>query len=620
MPSKRCLIKSCTNHKGKHIFRVPELDVVRPEVRKKWLELIDPARVLHVFKNSSPYGICQTHFTSDSFQPATKDDKGRLRKTLLLFPNAIPTLDIGNASLKEENVSLKEEKATLKEEDPLDVDHLASIQEPLCLIEYEDQNYFLEEKPKVDELKVEILINANQTPEMLSLQPVTKQEMDSEKEIEFKNENSFETTNNPDDHGSDSNIKDENCQINVEDSSYERIMNESSYKCEYCEKTFLQARNIKRHILVVHQGCKFFKCGDCQHPFGSKQELKRHCNALNHKFDSMVKIKSEEITNMYKSDGTIDPKYSKTSKKCKYCGETFRNLKQHIRIVHKEQDFQCGLENVSKRRVENMYKPLDSTNNSIVESLWDAASFDEFRHFNCPSCPKHYTFLQDFVNHAYETHPESINYLRKIYDESIHNVVPPWTFESELEKPSEMSVKIEVNDEFEIDDSGMLDFPKSKDNDKNNGKKFESKKRESKKEALYKCGLCGKSFRKLLLRGHIQAFHEGQIKCDFCDKSFSYHVTLKKHIYRKHKLPKTGTTCEMCGKSFLKAESLNRHIRQVHLGQNVCETCGKAFFGIEDMKQHIDSVHLNKPNIGKHKHKPNILGKSKPNILAMDQS
>ena len=95
---------------------------------------------------------------------------------------------------------------------------------------------------------------------------------------------------------------------------------------------------------------------------------------------------------------------------------------------------------------------------------------------------------------------------------------------------------------------------------------------------------------------------------------------MKKHIYRKHKLPKTGTTCEMCGKSFLKAESLNRHIRQVHLGQNVCETCGKAFFGIEDMKQHIDSVHLNKPNIEKHKHKPNILGKSKPNILAMDQS
>ena len=166
MPSKRCLIKSCTNHKGKHIFRVPELDVVGPEVRKKWLELIDPARVLHVFKNSSPYGICQTHFTSDSFQPATKDDKGRLRKTLLLFPNAIPTLDIGNASVKEENVSLKEEKATLKEEDPLDVDHLASIQEPLCLIEYEDQNYFLEEKPKIDELKVEILIKQNQTPEI----------------------------------------------------------------------------------------------------------------------------------------------------------------------------------------------------------------------------------------------------------------------------------------------------------------------------------------------------------------------------------------------------------------------------------------------------------------------
>ena len=617
MPRKRCLIKSCKNHKGNFIFHVPELHVVGPEVRKKWLEVIDNARIHQIRKSPpGPYGICQTHFTSDSFIPASKDSRGRLLKTLVLYPNAIPTLDIGNASLKEV--------------DPLEVDPLASVQEPACLLEYEDQDYFIEEeKPKIDELKVEILINSSQTSEVLSLENVSKQEMDNEKEIELKNENSFENVMDNSDDGSNSiNVKDENLLSDVE----------TLYKCEYCEKTFSQARNIKRHIMVVHDGRKDFKCGDCQQSFGSKQVLERHCQALGHKIESMIYVKSEEIANMYVSDGTTsniikadnsiesegpnskrrpNQKNKGTPKKCKYCGKTFRNLKLHIQKVHEGLDFKCGdcqesfgtLVSLLKHcksfghaysnqtsteafGLENMYNPVDGiTNNVKVENPWDVESFYEFRYFNCPSCSNRYTFLQDFVNHANDTHPESINYLRKISDESICNlVVPPWTFESESEKPSKINVKkSDVNNEFEVDNSEKTEFE--------NPEIFQYNEKESKEEARHKCGLCGKSFIQMFaLKSHIKGFHEGQIKCDICGKSVSYYASLKKHIYNKHKDLIAEHECGICANSFSEKEHLIEHFSLAHETDqgprdHTCDTCGRIFSHEHGLKKHISLMH-----------------------------
>ena len=91
MPRKRCLIRSCKNDTGRLIFHVPELHVTGPEVRKKWLEVIDPARIdlLRTPRNKTcVYGICYTHFTSDCFVPASmnKDKRGRPMKRLVLYP------------------------------------------------------------------------------------------------------------------------------------------------------------------------------------------------------------------------------------------------------------------------------------------------------------------------------------------------------------------------------------------------------------------------------------------------------------------------------------------------------------------------------------------------------
>ena len=58
-----------------------------------------------------------------------------------------------------------------------------------------------------------------------------------------------------------------------------------------------------------------------------------------------------------------------------------------------------------------------------IESPWAVKSILEFQYFICPTCSDKYGLKQDFINHATNIHPESIDYLKKILDESFI----PWS-------------------------------------------------------------------------------------------------------------------------------------------------------------------------------------------------
>ena len=65
---------------------------------------------------------------------------------------------------------------------------------------------------------------------------------------------------------------------------------------------------------------------------------------------------------------------------------------------------------------------------SKIENPWDIRSLYEFQYFNCPAChfKTEYFKTQDFVDHAYASHPESTNYLRSIDDGSMDDIDFPW--------------------------------------------------------------------------------------------------------------------------------------------------------------------------------------------------
>ena len=69
-----------------------------------------------------------------------------------------------------------------------------------------------------------------------------------------------------------------------------------------------------------------------------------------------------------------------------------------------------------------------------LENPWRVESLYEFQYFKCPSCEFEDGKKQDFLYHAYEYHPESVDYLSIITDGSLQDVLCPWNDLSKDEK------------------------------------------------------------------------------------------------------------------------------------------------------------------------------------------
>ena len=70
------------------------------------------------------------------------------------------------------------------------------------------------------------------------------------------------------------------------------------------------------------------------------------------------------------------------------------------------------------------------------ENPWEVRSLYEFQFFNCPDCVYINNSKQEFVIHAYESHPEIISYLKNIEDDSLSDVYCPWDI-NEIETKNE---------------------------------------------------------------------------------------------------------------------------------------------------------------------------------------
>ena len=93
---------------------------------------------------------------------------------------------------------------------------------------------------------------------------------------------------------------------------------------------------------------------------------------------------------------------------------------------------------------------------------WDVSSIYEFQYFKCPSC-LYFASKQDFVSHAFNSHPESTYYFKKISDKSLSDVILPWINE---DFPEEIDSKYVVSDDdnnHELLQEEILDFEQEVD-------------------------------------------------------------------------------------------------------------------------------------------------------------
>ena len=100
-----------------------------------------------------------------------------------------------------------------------------------------------------------------------------------------------------------------------------------------------------------------------------------------------------------------------------------------------------------------------------LENPWNINSLYELQYFNCPSCEFKHVGKQDFVYHAYESHPESIDYLTNISDGSLKGILCPWDNSGNELTVEENVIKLEINpesiEEKDLASSNVQNSPKN---------------------------------------------------------------------------------------------------------------------------------------------------------------
>ncbi|XP_063392203.1 zinc finger protein 652-like [Cydia fagiglandana] len=128
------------------------------------------------------------------------------------------------------------------------------------------------------------------------------------------------------------------------------------------------------------------------------------------------------------------------------------------------------------------------------------------------------------------------------------------------------------------------------------------KKRESKKAARVRCGICDKLLcHNRSLRQHFYLMHAemNPVKCELCHKQFRnagvlhyHHCPQKKGIPR----PKPTQHCEECGVQFPSRAQYKAHLQTLkHTPRDLykfeCEVCKKRFRYKHWMRDHVDWIH-----------------------------
>ena len=93
-----------------------------------------------------------------------------------------------------------------------------------------------------------------------------------------------------------------------------------------------------------------------------------------------------------------------------------------------------------------------------IENPWNIQSIYELQFFICPSCSYKDQSKQKIIDHAYEIHPYSVNFLSKFDDNSLRDILCPWNeliSEIKIEEPdlfNELNTKL-VHNESKIHDN-----------------------------------------------------------------------------------------------------------------------------------------------------------------------
>ena len=96
------------------------------------------------------------------------------------------------------------------------------------------------------------------------------------------------------------------------------------------------------------------------------------------------------------------------------------------------------------------------------EDPWNIQSLYDLQFFNCPSCEFKIHSGQDFIDHAYNSHKECMEFLRNIEDDSLDGLICPWISIEEVFKAEDFFDESDKLTNLDDDQSQSGDMKDSK--------------------------------------------------------------------------------------------------------------------------------------------------------------
>ena len=178
-----------------------------------------------------------------------------------------------------------------------------------------------------------------------------------------------------------------------------------------------------------------------------------------------------------------------------------------------------------------------------MENPWNIDSIYELQFYNCPCCVFKDHSKQTFINHAIKHHPEAVDSLTNVKDDSLSDVV--------IDIPANINyVEIKTTERESVVEIDSDNDEKENDSEPENN-----------------------------------AF-----QCQRCNIAYSNVRELIKHIQTNHKVENANKTftCELCDKIFQKEWKLKAHIKCAHKNKKIyqCQKCNYKTVSLIIMKIH----------------------------------
>ena len=249
----------------------------------------------------------------------------------------------------------------------------------------------------------------------------------------------------------------------------------------------------------------------------------------------------------------------------------------------------------------------------MMENPWNVNSISELQFYNCPSCPFKIQAKQTFIFHAFDRHPESVDYLKNIPDGSLDGLVCPWsTIEEEKFDPLDYYNEVDTVDNAEVEETdaelSRAETIEGLDNsstlwENTSEVKFEDDDIEQNIDEKYleddftpssdwvDCDVCSEKLylevgsEKTLndiLKDHKGYYHN--LKCKLCPVQCHTRDKLDQHILNRH----SEFKCHQCNKIFERKQNFKKHMKFMHEGGKrfYCSKCNLSFTSNDGRSRH----------------------------------